>query len=1562
MLTGLNTVFINDQDTLTAQIYTITNDYDWTLPTNDANTIDTTTIMRGSDVIVQYSRQETVALSGGQGGNKFEIQQTHREQSTDGSTSSTFSVNSGPSDDDVRLGAPIGSTGTFSMAGFQQDVVAPTFTGASPSPRGIPVLINSQGGYDPVHVRDDGHTSPASLAFTRTEFRDLFPEAPDARADSADVFQAIFGDDPVSRLFTTVVLGHEDQRAANINIRESEEQAAREPGQNLQLTVSLGSVPSTPASFTPSATSVLNDAINFATNHNLNPDDTVVYHKGEDNESIGLTDGQIYYVQVVSATAIQLSESAGGPPVSLTSPATTASAVDRLAPVGNVVKLTSAAYATDIVVNAGDGNDTINIENGVQTTSNHTLDIAGGGGDDTTYIDFNGVSIIDRGNLGQTVSNVAFSRDDADSGVAGRNPLTPGTYFVETRWNGAEWQFRLADAVGDPVAVADLGDTGGLGLLANWQNISLLPVVELPDADSALVSRFDSHRGFVIDFSSQYLATDDSIVGATRLELSASPTNQVNGLFVAKRGVLAQTITDVTYAADELDPTRLTPGTHYVQTRWNGTDWQFRVLNNDTNTAIELVDLDDATGTTFTNDWQNIRKVTAAADGSRSFSSGTGLIIEFAGEYETGSGIAGESTELLLGVPAAQLSLTFDGGTQTAAGVGDTLRIAGDGDATGALYQPSSTLPGGGTVTVSGNTLAFSGVEPLIVHGLPDFKMLTPNSAATLTIDSEQLANTTRQALQLHTLTVEGQVTWTQKKQFVPETPALDPRELGRAIAISSDGTTMVVGAKAKVPGSAAGNLTDGMVLVYKWVSGAWSERARLQPGDLRLNDKFGVDFGASVAIDGNRLIVGSPGDAPADATGSNYGTVYVFERGGVDAPWIQTQKLLAEDAAANRYFGASVAIRGTKILVGAPGTDGSNSGEAVYLFELNAGNWKQTDKETGSGDFGRSVALAGSFGVVGAPAADNARVYYTSTKSLGATLVPSDAQSGERFGAAVAAHASSGVSRIVVGAPLWNGPADYAYAGDAAHAQQGRAFIFDLVGSSWVRVARLTAAAGLPRAEAAGEARTHDRFGTSVALDNKYVVVGAPGHDKGSAIGTGAAYVFYELENGTTGANRSSWTRSSGSSGSGRLEESLAAKNDNFGQAVAVWHDPSTGAGRTMVGIPGFNEATGLQRADLGAVRTFTTTGVSPTGSPYTADYPDPTSYELWAEKLTEGSGANQFGNKTLYDAATRLLFVAAPNQSTVYAYANEGLHWRPLYTLTGGSGFGTDMALDGNRLIIGAPGANEAYIYEKVGGVWTQVDTDGNSSNGLTPLSGTGGFGTSVAIRGNRVVIGEPEADVGYKTGSNNGNFVDLSDPGDAVVFKYNSGRWTRERRLMPSDGNLPTRGQERSTVNVSGSGKLSFWPDLFSGTEYIILLGDRTDCSDSWLSGNQLSSARVGPSTRAVFKDTDSLIFSDWGSVDIRNESSSYYHIEFVENRNNRTVSHRCYGHGHIQSGGFREHHHHLSRWPNPAEPKLVQRRHRMHFRRKTGRLRRGGGQEVQVDHDRRAEQRPQRQYQV
>jgi len=126
--------------------------------------------------------------------------------------------------------------------------------------------------------------------------------------------------------------------------------------------------------------------------------------------------------------------------------------------------------------------------------------------------------------------------------------------------------------------------------------------------------------------------------------------------------------------------------------------------------------------------------------------------------------------------------------------------------------------------------------------------------------------------------------------------------------------------------------------------------------------------------------------------------------------------------------------------------------------------------------------------------------------------------------------------SQIVVGAPYWDGKS----------VDQGRAFVFDWNGKHWVRVARLTADAGLPESEARNEGHEGDHFGASVALEDDTVVVGAPEYDVGTTVDAGAAYVFYRLSDIDTEAGPT-WTRSSGPGGAGKTRGSAAQRGGSL-------------------------------------------------------------------------------------------------------------------------------------------------------------------------------------------------------------------------------------------------------------------------------------------------------------------------------------------------------------------------------------------------------------------------------
>lgn len=135
-----------------------------------------------------------------------------------------------------------------------------------------------------------------------------------------------------------------------------------------------------------------------------------------------------------------------------------------------------------------------------------------------------------------------------------------------------------------------------------------------------------------------------------------------------------------------------------------------------------------------------------------------------------------------------------------------------------------------------------------------------------------------------------------------------------------------------------------------------------------------GDGFGVSVAINGGRVLIGALGD---DTNGSNIGQAHLFDAA--------TGNLLHTfndpTPTAGDGFGESVAIDGDNVLIGAPddrtNSDGDNNrfgiGQ-VHLFSATTGALLRTfdDPTVTSGDrFGDSVAIQGSRIVIGAPADD---------------------------------------------------------------------------------------------------------------------------------------------------------------------------------------------------------------------------------------------------------------------------------------------------------------------------------------------------------------------------------------------------------------------------------------------------------------------------------------------------------------------------------------------------------------------------------------------------------------
>ncbi len=321
----------------------------------------------------------------------------------------------------------------------------------------------------------------------------------------------------------------------------------------------------------------------------------------------------------------------------------------------------------------------------------------------------------------------------------------------------------------------------------------------------------------------------------------------------------------------------------------------------------------------------------------------------------------------------------------------------------------------------------------------------------------------------------------------------------------------------------------------YPVVVDPFTQEAELTASNATANDYFGY----SVAASGQTIVVG----APEATVGSNsyQGTAYVFvaaKTGWTNAT--QTAQLTSSDGATDDFFGWSVSIGTSGVVVGAFGHN-VYTGAAYVFVEPTTGGWvnaTQTAELTDTGGldydfFGYSVSISGAVIAVGTPnhniatntPAGAVYVYqrptsgWATTSKPNAQLTSSTETQDDYFSSSVAISGNT----IVVGSPF-------------ASSDLGAAYIYEKPAKgSWVSTttytAKLTASNGV----------MYDDFGYSVAIGgstSNTVAIGAPGVNTE----TGAVYVFVEPTGGwVTGTQTAEVTSSTSNEG------------DNFGYAVAT-------------------------------------------------------------------------------------------------------------------------------------------------------------------------------------------------------------------------------------------------------------------------------------------------------------------------------------------------------------------------------------------------------------------------
>ena len=283
--------------------------------------------------------------------------------------------------------------------------------------------------------------------------------------------------------------------------------------------------------------------------------------------------------------------------------------------------------------------------------------------------------------------------------------------------------------------------------------------------------------------------------------------------------------------------------------------------------------------------------------------------------------------------------------------------------------------------------------------------------------------------------------TWTRQQRLIAAVPTTNDN-FGFSVAISGD--TLAIGAPF--------DDGQGAVYVYTRTSGVWSLQQRVVSTDIAAGDNFGW----SVAMDANTLVVGANIDSiGSSASQLNTGSTYVFTR--TSGTWSQQQRVQAADAETGDQFGASVSVSGEQLIVGAPKDNnafGTQAGGA-YIYTRTAGVWSQQTKllpqtADASDEFGTSVSMSGTSVVVGQPfnngvAGSNsgrASVFLQASGvwSLQANLIAADAAPDDFFGHAVAISGDL----VVVGA----------YVDDIADVvNSGSAYVFRRNGALWTQL-----------------------------------------------------------------------------------------------------------------------------------------------------------------------------------------------------------------------------------------------------------------------------------------------------------------------------------------------------------------------------------------------------------------------------------------------------------------------------------------------------------------------------
>ena len=562
------------------------------------------------------------------------------------------------------------------------------------------------------------------------------------------------------------------------------------------------------------------------------------------------------------------------------------------------------------------------------------------------------------------------------------------------------------------------------------------------------------------------------------------------------------------------------------------------------------------------------------------------------------------------------------------------------------------------------------------------------------------------------------------------------------------------------------GFLHEGGAFLFEWDATTWSQTGQW----YNSNGYPGDQFGYSVSMEGNRALIGEPFHNFYGIEG--HGIAHLIEWTGT--AWTGVAVLVPEDGQEGDNFGHSVALDGELLVIGARGDDvmGVSDAGSAYLFEFQGTGWFERAQvyENNPGDthyFGSSVAISNRRIFAGVEQGDKVLADITQVDGSGTgyvfqledhvegtALTASDGDVGDNFGYSISLHND----RAIVGAF-----SDYVN----PFLVGGAAYIYEWDGTAWSETQKI--GSSIPG--------RHSYFGLDVAMYGDRALVAARDEDDfvGPTFKAvvyafewdGTSWVETEIIDIPEPDDINEWE--------GEIKHISVSLYGDRALVGAGWFDFSDFTSHGAAFIYEWDGSAWIQTASLmpsaGVVGNTFGADVSlhkdlavvsalhqdPGGAAYVFEWDGLTWNEIATLTPSDGETPDDFGVSVAIQG-DRALIGAENNkvngvfiQGAAYMFERDGDTWSETAKLTAKSGaeedyFGTSVAMDGDLVVIGNRRSDEigitdagsAVVFEFDGTEWVEYTSLHENYSNMDNQ-----FGRGVAISGNQVLVGAVRGD---------------------------------------------------------------------------------------------------------------------------------------------------------------------------------------------------------------------------